>query len=646
MSFANKHLLWFILIVASVLRLYDYPAIPFTHDEFSALFRLDFEDFSTLIREGVMVDGHPAGIQVFLYYWTGLFGRDPWVMKLPFTILGIASVYLVFLVGRQWINESAGLLSAAYLASIQFTVMYSQIARPYISGLFFTLLMIFFWTRLIKTPQRFFVGNGLLFAFAAALCAYNHHFSLLFAAITGVFGLFLIQKKYLKQYLIICAIAVILYLPHINIFLYQLSLGGVESWLRKPDNDFLFQYTAYIFHYATLSWLPAVALFLVALFHRARSTVKDRSYLKKMILFALMFLMPWAIGFYYSRHVSAVLQYSVLIFSMPFLFLLLFAPLKPLKPTLTAMAILVILSANIFTLINQRHHYDLFYQSHYKAIITDFSPGDKGHNILPLIDSDSLITRYYLEKTGMDDVFFRVDEFGDPEHLFCFLKDSRHRYSGVYLGAFSHSNPLLPALIMEHYPYITRQRNYVNGTTWYFSAYPPGYSGDTVFFNNFSTRHQNTDSGSKHSPCHTVAFSGSGSIFLDTNQQWGYSIELDLNEVLAHGNDFVDISMKALPKDGPIKAIIVGELHKDGEILHWSGNTFASPPSCQTSQWQTLYHTLKFSDIPEKYKDLKNTMLKIYVWNKELQSFYMDNFLVRRRQGNPVIYGLVDKLAH
>lgn len=645
MRITNKHFLWFILVISVALRLYDYPSIPFTHDEFSAFFRLDFKDFSTLIREGVMVDGHPAGIQVFLYYWTMLFGREPWVMKLPFTIMGLASVYLVFLVGRQWINETAGLLSAAYLASIQFTIMYSQIARPYISGLFFILLMFFFWSRLIKMPGRHFFTNGLLFAVAAALCAYNHHFSLLLAAITGATGTFLIQKKYLKKYLMVCGAAVILYLPHINIFLNQLSMGGVESWLRKPDNDFLIQYIAYIFHYSALSWIPAIALFLTAILQKELSPHKDKSYRKNMILFALLFLLPYAIGFYYSRYLSAVLQYSVLIFSMPFLFLLLFAPIKPLKPTFTAIALLVILSANIFTLITHRQHYTLFYQSHYNAIITDFCREGDEHKVLPLIDSDSLITAYYLEKEGLEDKFFRVSDFADEASFYDFLKKSFFRYSGVYLGAYSHSDPLVPALIMEYYPYITCQRNYVHGTTGYFSARPPGYYRDTVVFNNFSGMYDNTGKASNYMFCDSMAFSGSASLFMDSSREWGYSIELDINEVISHGNDFVDISLKVLPTDKPVKAIIVCELHQNGEIVHWSGNTFATPLTSDIdSQWQTLFHSLKFSDIPQRAKNMKNTTLKVYVWNKGLQSFYMDNFLVRRRQGNPVLYGLTERV--
>lgn len=63
----NKAVLILILLTGSILRLYRLFQIPFTHDEFSALFRTHFPTFLELIEKGVKVDGHPAGVQVFLY---------------------------------------------------------------------------------------------------------------------------------------------------------------------------------------------------------------------------------------------------------------------------------------------------------------------------------------------------------------------------------------------------------------------------------------------------------------------------------------------------------------------------------------------------------------------------------------------------
>ena len=157
---SNQWILFIILVVSVVLRIFHFSEIPFTHDEFSALFRLDFESFSALIEYGVKIDGHPAGVQVFLFYWGKIFGFTEQTIKFPFIVFGVLSVYFTYLIGKQWFNETVGLLSAAIVSSLQFTVMFSQIARPYISGLFFSLMLVYYLTKLIQKPEKNFLLNG------------------------------------------------------------------------------------------------------------------------------------------------------------------------------------------------------------------------------------------------------------------------------------------------------------------------------------------------------------------------------------------------------------------------------------------------------------------------------------------------------
>lgn len=120
MTLSNKLILFGVLVVAAVLRLYGFHELPYTHDELSALFRLSFGSFNELIEHGVKVDGHPAGVQVFLYYWVALFGEQAWKIKLPFALLGIGSVALVYAIGKKWFTHSVGLYSATFLAGLTF----------------------------------------------------------------------------------------------------------------------------------------------------------------------------------------------------------------------------------------------------------------------------------------------------------------------------------------------------------------------------------------------------------------------------------------------------------------------------------------------------------------------------------------------
>ena len=353
------------MIVACALRFYDFFDIPYTHDEFSALFRTRFNTFADLIDKGVKVDTLPAGIQIFLFYWIKIFGETEWIVKLPFLLFGLGAVYFVYVVGKKWYNETVALVAAAFLASLQYTVFYSQVARPYISGLFFSLLMVNALTNLIKTPEKRFYSNMLIFVFAAAACAYNHHFSLVFAAIAGVSGLFMIRKDFLIKYLAACFVSVLLYLPHIKIVLAQLQMGGNENWLGAFDWSFLYNYFRYIFQFSIISYIMVGFLIAFEILGYKKSNAKPGP----SLLFLSWFVLPLLVGVLYSVCVNNVMQYSVLIFSFPYLLFLLFGHIPKQKTIINLLLVFLILCVNVSALVFERHHYSSLYESAYLHIL-------------------------------------------------------------------------------------------------------------------------------------------------------------------------------------------------------------------------------------------------------------------------------------
>ncbi len=203
-------LLVLIILAGLVLRCWHAFDIPFTFDELSAMSRTSFDSFRDLIRVGVIEkDSHPAGIQVFLYYWVILFGEKEFVVKLPFILAGFTSIYLAYRIGEIWFGKTTGILTATYLSSLQLFVMYSQIARPYVSGLFFTLFAVLFWSKyFFQSPKIKYLAGFVVFS---ALAAYNHYFSLLFVAVLGVSGLSLInRKKPPKVYIEWCGYSIVI----------------------------------------------------------------------------------------------------------------------------------------------------------------------------------------------------------------------------------------------------------------------------------------------------------------------------------------------------------------------------------------------------------------------------------------------------
>lgn len=313
--------LWVFVIVALglALRLWNLN-FSYSNDELSALSRTVFSSFSDLINEGVLVDFHPAGVQVFLYYWVKLFGMDEWVVRLPFVIAGTLAIWLAILTFTRWFGRQAGLLTGALLVFTELPLLFSQIARPYGSGLFLSLLTVYFWTLFLqkdKPDYKYALG----FALSAAACLYNHHFSGLFAFIVGVVGFFIIPRAHLKLYVAAGILTALLYVPHLPITFAQMSIGGVGEWLGKPSWNWPLEHFSLLFNH---SWIVPVLILLIAVAQwKYYKSFKDAR--RYRIVSLIFFGAPLLIGFFYSMFVNPVLQHSILIFSAPFLFAFLFS---------------------------------------------------------------------------------------------------------------------------------------------------------------------------------------------------------------------------------------------------------------------------------------------------------------------------------
>lgn len=638
MKISNRITLYIILLVAICLRVYNYSSIPFTHDEFSALFRLNATGFSELIQNGVMVDAHPAGIQVFMYYWSQLFGAEEWVMKLPFTVFGLLSVFLIFLIGKKWYNETVGLISAAFMASIQFAVMYSQIARPYISGLFFTLLMVYYWSNLVKEPDKKFIKNAVLFVVSATLCVYNHHFSLLFAAIVGLSGLFFIPKKYLLKYIGLGLAIFILYIPHINIFFHQLSIGGVEGWLAKPKNDFILEFIHYIFNFSNLSLL----LVFVIVGLGAIQAKFSKSELKSKMLFACWFLLPFLIGFYYSIYVNAVLQYSVLIFSFSFLFFLLFGHIKLQNEKINLIVVLAILLVNCYSLIDGRKHYEVFYTSVYQQILADYEErDDTQENPLLIIDSNKKITDYYSAKEETKTNWVSFDSFANIQEFQSFLDNESKTHQELYFGCVSFNNPLTVAIIQDYFPNMVWQKNYFGGTTYLFNKQGEILS-DVIANLDFESE---IDTAWTSIKMENISISTTSSdrisYRLDSTMEYGPTYSKKLSEIISNENNFIDVSLNVYGLQLP-DLVLVASLESGGENIHWSGSNFNQfLSSDSTMEWRRFHHSIKLSDVDQDYDDI---LLKVFIWNKGKANLEIDDFKILKREGNPIIYSFNEKL--
>ena len=541
-------LLGVILIVAAVLRLWKLGQVPFMHDELSAWFRLRYDNFHDLIQYGVCEnDSHPAGVQVFLYYWTKLVGWNELWIKLPFALMGIGSVFLIYRIGKQWFNNKVGLLSAAFFAVSQLTVFYSQLARPYAAGLFFILFMTFFWNKILFDAKKPSVGTCIGFAVTTCLAALAHNFSTALAGLIFLTGLFFLKKDRRKAYWLGGAGALLLYSPHFPVFYHQTFVyGSIGGWLSKPEATFLTDFLQYTMNYAPLFMFAVGFLIILPLILGKRE--KHRKPVRWAA--AAWFFLLFGLALAYSLLREPILQFSTLIFCYPFLVIAAFSLYRnnTMTMTQTAVAVAALLFIGSMTLIVNRQHYDLMYHQGFDQIAVRIQ---QDHDSLTdirfaTITEETYMAEYYQDNIPVDKriVFGRGNDVADLRQ---WLQQERSENLG--LGWTDYIPPVWETQAVAYYPWLIQE--------------------DTWFTSKYFTLSRDSVPGARHL-LHTL----SEERFSFVNMEWGRPYFIDGDSVDSH-TDLLGVVANIQAIDTITHCVLVMEVHDKttDSILHWQGTS-------------------------------------------------------------------------
>ncbi len=363
-----EYFLAFILTVAAALRFYNLSGMSLMNDELSMLARTHYSSFSDLINLGVKPDVHPAGMQVFIFYWIKFFGDDVWIIRLPIALAGILSVFMLYKTGVIWFNKNTALFAAAALAALQFPLLYSQLIRMYTPGLLSTLVFTYCWSRLFIIDNS--ISNkklySIIYVIAGAACLYLHYFALMTVGIIGITGIFIIGKSKLRNYIFLNAAILVLFIPHFQIFLSQLSQGGVGGqggWLPKPDGDTFFIYFKSFFN-DNMIYILVLSIMVASLF----IFWKQISFTKFHLLSVLFYVLPFLIAYVYSVERNPVLQMPGMLFAFPFLLLFAFSFMPDVFNAKTYIPIISFSLLLAYNTVVQKKYYSTYHFGEFKQI--------------------------------------------------------------------------------------------------------------------------------------------------------------------------------------------------------------------------------------------------------------------------------------
>ncbi len=617
-----------VLIVAAVARFWNFSGLPFMHDEFSALFRTEFNSFSDLIRLGVMEnDTHPAGVQVFLYYWVKLVGFNEFWIKLPFAFVGLITVWLFYDIGKQWFNETVGLISASLMACTQFFVFYSQLARPYAMGLFAVMLLVFFWTKIMNSV-KVSIFIWILFAFSLFFAAVMHAFSMFAAMIIYLSGFWLLKPADRKLYIYAAVFASVLYSPHIPVFYFQLTESDLGGWLGEPAPGFLFEFLLYFLHFS----IPFVGI-VIGLIGLSFVTTdeKTKQQWRYRIIGLLWFSISYTTAYLYSISRTPIIQFSTLYFTFPFLLIVIFSFFKQLKENHNLLIVISILLVGTSSLIFQRRHYESMYSQGYDQVARvaarDVSVNE---NITTTFyASTPKMVEFYLKREGVKN--FHLFSKHVPKSDFQRFVD-RDTNENFILALTDGGPSEWIEIVRNKYPFLVHHESWFN-TEYYL------FSNDTIKRNNqidqwiyssYIIDNQNYD------PNWNSSYFNSTRVY---GKAWQARSDTLINNKKIQ---LINVTVNGKAIDTLIQTKIVLELQdiESGMIMHWQaaslnndtilpGKTFLLTTVLRTNLIQNL---------------IGSTTLRTYIWNPEKSEFVINRMFIGIRDQSPKFYGLFEPI--
>jgi hypothetical protein len=667
----DRKFLWILGVITLAgffLRMHGIFSESITADEADTLFRIhSSRNLHELLNVWVRGDGHPPFIHLLEYFWTKIFGISEGAVRFPFVLMGAGAIWFAGRTARLWFGTGAAIAVAAGVAFLQFPVMYSQLARPYSPGLFFSMMLVYFWSKWMFGDEKK-KSYLIWFIVAAVGAAYSHYFSLLLAGLIGLTGFFFLRRDTWKPYFIAGIIAVVLFLPYIGIFLYQLGVGGVGGtggWLGKPTPAFLGEHLWFIFDESRPILIGAFAFSIITI-------IISRSRPNKFHALAFSFwILPLLIGYFYSQK-SPVLQNSTLLFSFPFLLMLLFAWVPPIEKWNRAFLIPVSFAAvllcyvTIYKPFHLTNHFGRLKELVDAAVEWQTPLYAQNTDIVYNVDLPYFIEyNYQMLGRSPKNVLSTVNNGGNDLLEFKNMVQNSDADFFVYGWSTKYSPPEALAIIQERFPYLVQKRCWFNSAVYLFTKLSElGKKMDTeelIFHSKdiFISPGIFADSSNSikpvpgwSAPCKMIArdtmtrrvVRGSGwkdfiqqtdCVVLDSACIYSPMLKMKVGDILKNPDNEILFTVNMKLEDTAAVAVLVIEFQRDGKQLYWNGIESTTQIDMQDKdKWQNVYFGLR---LP---KDLRTTdTVSFLCYSKDGKRILLNSLDVKTLKGHPGIYG-------
>ena len=364
----NKWLV-LILLVAVILRVYKIDFQSLWMDEIYTLnVASSNHSFSTIISEVNLRESFP-----YLYFFImntmfTLFGDTSIVARIPSVIFGVATVWMMYKLGKEAYSKNVGLIAALLITFNEYAIFHSQDARAYSMYL---LCLLFCYYKFIKYIKEDTKRNMIWYAVSAGILLNSNFFSVLNVLAQGfilVFILFSLDKteraNYFKRILIIAGIVFLFFIP--NAYKFYLLSQFKSSWIPAPSNDgltnilkeFISVSEILVFVYGLLFTYFIVKVFSQKQTKNIKEIISNKLVFNYLILFTWISLVVVVIllksylssSLYVSRYFISIFPAIILAISIAFV------NIKNIQVRLSYLALLVFFMAFDLVVVKRYYH--------------------------------------------------------------------------------------------------------------------------------------------------------------------------------------------------------------------------------------------------------------------------------------------------
>ncbi len=425
MKETNKSLLFLLIITgaAALLRLAALTTHSMWWDE---LLRMNianpahsFNDILNLCREAR--DPAPRAIYLVLNVWMTLFGYNDASARLLVALTGMASIPVVYLIGKALAHARVGLIAASVTAVNYYHIYYSLDIGYYPFLFLLAALSYLFFIRLTTSNT---ILNLILYGLTTFTLMVMHHFAILvFAAQVITYIAIFRQQIWLQirfhfRYLLVSAFIGFAYYPFLKDVFTTLDMN---LKLPSPGSYFFINFFYGYFGYSgvtTFCALFAFAIFMAgALLVTSPYTSKDPAKNNAVLILLIWILFPLLAAYtktvqgttaLIDRYTIVILPGLLLCISLGFDYII--------KSSLKYAAITLFICCSLIVLIYERGFYTSTNKDDFKGVVR-FVQSNQKQTKYHVLSDKSWFFKYYFDQYGLTPQYLDHEILSDHRFL-------------------------------------------------------------------------------------------------------------------------------------------------------------------------------------------------------------------------------------